>query len=320
MNNQLINIYYSPKFLLHNTGSYHPERPARLLTILDALEADEELYSHLAFPEFEPASKEEILLAHTGDYFELAQEAIESGYQQLPTGDTAISIDSFHVAKLAVGAVLAACKAVYHNQSKSAFCLVRPPGHHATSNRGMGFCIFNNVAIAAKYLQSKLSLKKIAIVDFDVHHGNGTQDIFYDDNTVYYFSMHEKDNYPGTGKSNEIGSGRGIGYTLNVEMPKGANDTDALKTVQNIFAPQIKKFQPDFILVSAGFDAHKNDRLGGLQYTSNGYAQIANTLLDIAKTCCENRIVFVLEGGYSLNGLSESVQAILNTIRQFKNK
>jgi len=205
--------------------------------------------------------------------------------------------------------VLNAADAVATGRIRNAFCAVRPPGHHATRNRGMGFCIFNNVAIAARYLQKVHHIRRILIVDFDYHHGNGTQDIFYDDDTVFYFSTHHYGAYPGTGSAAETGTGKGIGTTLNVPLPPGAGDSQILAAFQQQLVPAARRFKPDFILVSAGFDGMRNDLLGQFDITPQGYAAITRVIVNLANELCQGRIVSVLEGGYRLDGLAESVAA-----------
>jgi acetoin utilization deacetylase AcuC-like enzyme len=306
----MIGIYYSEIFLKHDTGYGHPERPERLQALVDAIQKNNRI-SEIAFPEFLPASKEDLLLVHTEGYIEIVENAIRDGHHQLPTGDTRISKKSWEVALLAVGAVKNACEKVMAKEYTFALCLVRPPGHHANANKGMGFCIFNNIAIGARYLQKRFLLKKILIVDFDVHHGNGTQDIFYEDNSVFYFSVHAQDIYPGTGKATEIGANAGKGFTLNVELNSGAGDEQVLNALKNYLLPVMKNFHPEFILVSAGFDAHKDDPLGNLNYTAEGYGKLAKELIAFSNQYANGHILFVLEGGYNLNALATSVEKIL---------
>lgn len=309
----MIGVYYSEEFLKHDTGFNHPEKPERLQAIIDVIQ-NSPRFSDFIFPDFLPALKEDLLLVHTSEYVEIVENAVRDGYQQLPTGDTVISKHSWAVALLAVGALKNACEKIMVQEISSAFCLVRPPGHHASANRGMGFCIFNNIAICARYLQKKFLLKKILIVDFDVHHGNGTQDIFYEDNSVFYFSVHGKNMYPGTGLPTEIGCNAGKGYTLNVELNSGSGDAHVLSALQNNLLPAMKMFQPEFILVSAGFDGHKDDPLGNLSYSAEGYGQLAHELALLAKQYAKGRLLFTLEGGYHLDALATSVEKILEKI------
>jgi acetoin utilization deacetylase AcuC-like enzyme len=215
---------------------------------------------------------------------------------------------------LAAGAATGACDEVMAGRASSAFALVRPPGHHASREKGMGFCVFNNVAIAARHLQKKHGLGRVLIADFDVHHGNGTQDVFYEDEGVFYFSVHQKGLYPGTGRADETGKGKGQGFTLNVELPAGSGDAEALAAFREKLKPAMEKFKPEFVLVSAGFDAHQDDPLGRLKYTAEGYAALARELVGIADAHAGGHIAFVLEGGYGLEGLSKSVAAIIETL------
>jgi acetoin utilization deacetylase AcuC-like enzyme len=251
---------------------------------------------------------------HAPAYLDEARNAIQDGRRQLPSGDTAISRDSWEVAMLAAGAVSSAALSVASGDYSSAFCLVRPPGHHATSNRGMGFCILNNAAIAARHLQATGAATRVLIADFDVHHGNGTQEIFYEDDTVFYFSMHEKGIYPGTGKESERGRGRGDGFTRNVELEKGAGDAEALEAIERHLVGAMESFKPSFVIVSAGFDAHQDDPLGHLAYTTAGYVALARRLSKLADRHAGGRILFTLEGGYDLPALSDSVCGILESL------
>jgi acetoin utilization deacetylase AcuC-like enzyme len=198
----------------------------------------------------------------------------------------------------------------------NAFCAIRPPGHHAVRDRAMGFCIFNNVAIGARYIQTKYNLSKILIVDWDVHHGNSTQATFYDDPNVLYFSCHQYPFYPGTGSEAEKGSGKGLNYNINVPLPAGAGDSAYLKVFNEKLKPAALSFSPDFVLISAGFDAHENDLLGGMKVTSEGFARMTQLVKQIAEKCCEGRLVSVLEGGYELEGLSASVEAHIRVLME----
>jgi acetoin utilization deacetylase AcuC-like enzyme len=312
-----IAIFYSDKFLLHDTGQYHPENPARLAAVVDFLKTDKFFTQHLTWPTFKPATRELLKLAHTDDYIQLVTDevkALKNGTANLSTGDTVISAHTLEAATLAVGASVAGVDAVMSGRNRAAFALVRPPGHHATATRGMGFCVYNNVAIAARYAQKNYGLKRILIVDFDVHHGNGTQDIFYEDDSVFYFSVHQHPLYPGSGRPDETGKGKGSGYTLNVDLQRGAGDTALIAALKNQLEPAMEKFKPEFVLVSAGFDAHEGDILGELNYTDAGYGAAAKILREIAKRHASNRTVYVLEGGYSPNNIKNSVAEILRVL------
>ena len=215
---------------------------------------------------------------------------------------------------MAAGGVLAAVDAVMNKQVTNAFCAVRPPGHHAMENRAMGFCIFNNVAIGTKYVQKKYGLSNVLIVDWDVHHGNGTQAAFYDDPTVLYFSVHQYPFYPGSGSEAEKGEGKGLNYTINVPLPAGSGDDVYVKAFEEKLRPAALAFGPDFVFISAGFDAHENDLLGGMKVTADGFAELTRIVKAIAQRCCNGRIVSVLEGGYHLGGLAASVEAHIRVL------
>jgi acetoin utilization deacetylase AcuC-like enzyme len=288
----------------------HPERPERLTAIQKSLE-NAGLFETLERIKPRPATQAELELAHSPAYLALVEHELTGldGLGQLSTGDTLVSRDSLEVAKLAVGGVLEAVDGVVAARVNRAFCAVRPPGHHATRDRGMGFCIFNNVALAARYVQQVRGLRRVLIVDWDYHHGNGTQDIFYADDSVFYFSTHHFGAYPGTGDPSETGIGKGTGSTLNVPLPPGAGDAEILHAFESKLVPAVKGFKPDFVLISAGFDAMRNDLLGCLDVTPAGFAHITRVVLRLADSFCQGRIVSVLEGGYWLEGLGESVAA-----------
>jgi acetoin utilization deacetylase AcuC-like enzyme len=264
-----------------------------------------------------PATDEELALAHDRSYIELVKRELANvqGVAELSTGDTDVTRESLAAARAAAGGVLNAADAVASGRMKNAFCAVRPPGHHATRNRGMGFCIFNNVAIAARYLQKVHAIRRVLIVDFDYHHGNGTQDIFYDDDSVFYFSTHHYGAYPGTGSASETGTGKGAGTTLNVPLPPGASDAQILAAFEQQLVPAARRFKPDFILVSAGFDGMRRDLLGQFDITPAGYAAITRVIVRLADELCQGRVVSVLEGGYRLDGLAESVAAHVKVLR-----
>jgi len=300
--------------LVGDTG--HPERPERLTAILGGLEKAG-LLNRLTRIPARPATDDELALAHDRAYIDLVKRELANvqGVSELSTGDTDVTRESLAAARAAVGGVLNAADAVASGRMKNAFCAVRPPGHHATRNRGMGFCIFNNVAIAARYLQKVHGIRRVLIVDFDYHHGNGTQDIFYDDDSVFYFSTHHYGAYPGTGSAAETGTGKGVGTTLNVPLPPGASDAQILAAFEQQLVPAARRFKPDFILVSAGFDGMRRDLLGQFDITPAGYTAITRVIVRLADELCQGRIVSVLEGGYRLDGLAESVAAHVKVLR-----
>jgi acetoin utilization deacetylase AcuC-like enzyme len=310
-------LLFDELYLRHLAGDTgHPERPERLNAVLAGLDKAG-LLKDLGRVPARPATDDELALAHDRAYIELVKRELANvtGVRQLSTGDTDVTAGSLIAARAAAGGVLNAADAVASGRMKNAFCAVRPPGHHATRNRGMGFCIFNNVAIAAKYLQKVHNIRRILIVDFDYHHGNGTQDIFYDDDTVFYFSTHHYGAYPGTGSAAETGTGKGVGTTLNVPLPPGAGDAQILAAFEQQLVPAARRFKPDFILVSAGFDGMRNDLLGQFDITPEGYAAITRVIVRLADELCRGRIVSVLEGGYRLDGLAESVAAHVKVLQ-----
>ena len=316
-NDNKVAVMFDERFLLHDTGPNHPENPERLITVIRDLKNSPQISTKIVWPKFEAATFEELNLVHTKAYIELVDRQVSqlnNHRAYLSTGDTPISKHSNDVAKLAVGAGLEAVDQIMASDLTSAFALVRPPGHHASSSMGMGFCIYNSVAVVARYLQKRFGLKRILIVDFDVHHGNGTQDIFYEDNSVFYFSVHQHPLFPGTGRPNEIGKDEGEGYTLNVELPKGSGDNEVIKAFNSKLRPAMNQFRPEFVLVSAGFDAHQGDPLGQLNYTDEGYGVVAEILQDISQKYADGRILYMLEGGYNADNVSRSVQKILNVL------
>jgi acetoin utilization deacetylase AcuC-like enzyme len=256
-----------------------------------------------------PATKEELAYVHTKEY--IAQVESTEGKSAWLDHDTAACPKSWTAALLAAGGVIACVDHVLDEEySHGAFAFVRPPGHHAERDRAMGFCIFNNIAIAAEHAIKKRGVKKIAILDFDVHHGNGTQHHFYDREDVFFASTHRHPFYPGTGHESEKGVKAGLGFTMNVELNAGMGDKDFKSAWGGIF-PEVEKFAPELILVSAGFDAHELDPMGGLNVTTDGYRWLAAELVKLAKKCCKGRLVMVLEGGYSLSALKSCVRATL---------
>ena len=302
-------IVYHPDYLTHKTGLDHPESPDRLKAVMRRLD-ESGLLKKLILIEPNPAREEDILLVHSKRHFEAIKNAWDNGCTAL-TPDTPISEESYRIALLAAGGVLTGIDKIMAKEIDNGMALVRPPGHHATPDKAMGFCLFNNVAIGAKYLQKKYGIAKVLIVDWDLHHGNGTQDAFYEDPTVLYFSIHQYPHYPGTGSAREKGEGKGAGFTINVPVMGDTPADEFMKKFRDTLYDKAIEFSPDFILISAGFDAHKDDPLGNLMLTEASYAEMTNIVLDIANTCCKGRVLSALEGGYNLNALAMSVEAHL---------
>ena len=302
-------LYYHPCFLQHDTGVGHPERPQRLSAILEHLKSTD-LWTGLEVIEPQPVERATIELVHPRPYVTVIEQACHQGPTALDP-DTVASPGSWEAALRATGAVTQAIDQIVQGRMQAAFCVVRPPGHHALANRAMGFCLFNNVAIGARYAQTQHRLSRILIVDWDVHHGNGTQAIFYDDPTVLYFSTHQYPCYPGTGSRQERGEGRGAGFTINVPLPAGSGDAKLIQAFEQELLPKALDFKPELVLISAGFDAHRDDPLASLEVTEAGYARFTELVRTIAETCCSGRIVSVLEGGYNLRALGASVEAHL---------
>ncbi|MFH1406787.1 MAG: histone deacetylase [Candidatus Omnitrophota bacterium] len=305
---------YSEDYLLHDTGKSHPENPTRLKTIIRKLKASG-TYSKLKLIHPSSAPLKWVEKAHTPQYVASLKEKIENGATSLDA-DTPVCKKSCDIALLAAGGTISAIDAVMEGEVKRAFCALRPPGHHATRNRAMGFCLLNNVAIGAKYLLEKHGVKRILIVDWDVHHGNGTQDIFYADNKVLYFSAHQYPHYPGSGGQDERGDGKGEGYTINAPLPKGCGDEEYKELFNKILVPAAEKFKPEFILISAGFDAHRDDPLAGMNLTEGGFAALTDIVSKIADTYSSGRVVSALEGGYNVMVLGRSVDAHVRALMQ----
>ena len=305
---------YHPDYLNHNTGPGHPERPDRLRASLAALQQSD-VWDQLHQIEPTPASVEQIVYAHNPAYPEHIRLHCE---QEIPlTYDTTVGFESFDIALLSTGGVLCAADSVMTGEVRNAFAMVRPPGHHATPGQSMGFCLFNNIAITARYLQREHGVGKVAIVDWDVHHGNGTQDVFYEDESVFFFSIHQSPLYPGTGSSRERGSGKASGTTLNVPMPAGSGDDEYTQVFIDVLIPALRDFSPEFLLISAGFDAHYLDPLSGTKLTADGFATLTDLMLAFAEETASGRVVSALEGGYSLEGVSESVVAHVERLLKF---
>jgi acetoin utilization deacetylase AcuC-like enzyme len=287
----------------HDPGPGHPEQPRRYRAVLDGL-TNAGLVEKMQRLEARDAKGEELELIHTPAYLRLAEEEIHHGRDQLSTGDTQVSENSWSAAMRAAGSALVAIDAVCAGKAPRAFVLVRPPGHHAGASYGMGFCVVNNIAIAARYAQKKHGIRKVLIVDWDVHHGNGTQDVFYDDGSVYFCSTHQSPWYPGTGAKDETGEGAGLGTTLNFPFPAASGRAEILGALETKLVAAMEKFRPELVLVSAGFDSRINDPLGRFTLTDTDFADLTKLVRHIADTHAEGRVVSMLEGGYSLTGLA----------------
>lgn len=313
MNPKKSGLIFSKEYLNHQTGAGHPESPRRAEVVMQALE-EHELLSKFEMLKPRLAAREEIVRCHAPSYFETAKRDVEHGLSDLSTGDTHISQHSFEVALLAAGGVMAAVDAVVQGSVKNAFCVVRPPGHHATPSRGMGFCLFNNIAVAARHAQAKHKIGKVLIADFDVHHGNGTQDIFYDDGSVLFFDTHQSPWYPGTGHANETGTGKGLGLTMNFPFPAGSGRAEVFGAFETRLVDAAAKFKPDLVMLSAGFDSRQGDPLGNFRLTDDDYVDLTKVMLHIARDHAQGRLVTVLEGGYNLRGLMKATTAHAKTL------
>lgn len=300
-----VGFIYDDIFLRHETPAWHPETKERLISIINSLK-NSEFWGKLIMLKPKKASFEEIALVHTERYIKEI-ENFGTGYLD---GDTYMSKDSLEAALYASGALIEAIDKVKTKEIDRAFCAVRPPGHHAEADRAMGFCIFNNVAVGARYAQ-KSGYKKVFIVDFDVHHGNGTQHIFEEDNTVFFFSSHQFPHYPGTGRQSEKGVGKGEGYTYNIPMKPGSGDKEYMEIYHDVLPQLVKQFEPDIILVSAGYDIRTEDPLSAIRISKEGIREIVRGILSCSKISLsspEIPVIFTLEGGYDLEALGESVK------------
>jgi len=304
-------LVWKEEFLQHETG-LHPEKKERLLAIRDRLEKTG-YYKNLLRPEIYPATIEDLVSVHEPAYVDQFREKCAKGRAGFMDPDTPYSEGTFQAALLASGAGICLSDLVWEGKAQNGLALVRPPGHHAFEEGAMGFCFFNHIAIAARYLQRK-GAKRILILDWDVHHGNGTESIFYDDGSVYFISLHQYPFYPGTGHSADRGVGEGLGKNLNCPLPRGSGESAYKREFFEKIFPEIDAFQPEIILISAGFDAHKNDPLGGMELTEGSFENFTWWIQEKANEHCQGRVVSFLEGGYDLRALADSVEAHLSVL------
>ncbi len=300
------------RFMNHQPGAFHPESPERL-EVTYAMLDEPDMSGNFHEVPVRRAKNEELLFIHSPEYVSMVAETEGKSYRSLDP-DTATSPGSYEAALLAAGGLCQAISMVISGELDNAFALVRPPGHHAERGRGMGFCLFNNVAIGARYAQEFHSLKRIIVVDWDLHHGNGTQHSFEEDPSILYFSTHQYPYYPGTGAFQEKGIGKGEGFTVNVPLSVGHGDGEYVGIFEKILKPIAIEFKPELILVSAGFDIYENDPLGGMRVTPNGFAGLTRSIMEIANMCCGGKVVITLEGGYNLEGLRSSVKVVLKEL------
>jgi acetoin utilization deacetylase AcuC-like enzyme len=293
------------RMLQHIPGAGHPESAERINAVLKSVENLQNLVSLPA----QPAKEEQLLLVHTADYIRLVERETAAGRTALSTGDADISVNSAQAAKVAAGCAIAAVDAVFAGDVHNAFCAVRPPGHHASQARGMGFCLFNSVAIAARYAQSVYGAEHVLIVDWDVHHGNGTQDVFYEDGSVLFFSTHQSPWYPGTGAASETGHGKGQDRIINCPLPAGSGRAQIFEALRERLLPAVQAFSPDLVLLSAGFDSRIDDPLGHFRLTDADFSEMTAMVVDVAEQYCDGRLVSLLEGGYNLQGLAMAAEA-----------
>ncbi len=306
---QNVGFIYDDIFLKHETPQWHPETKERLVSIVAELK-NSELWHKLIHIKPRKADYEDIALVHTQRYIEKIKN-FGTGYLD---GDTYMSENSLEASLYATGAVIEAVERCKNNEITRAFCAVRPPGHHAEADRAMGFCIFNNIAVGARYAQ-KIGYEKIFIIDFDVHHGNGTQHIFEEDDTVFFFSTHQYPHYPGTGSLSERGKGRGEGFTCNIPLTAGSGDKEYFEVYQDILHGFVKAFSPDIILVSAGYDIRAEDPLAAIRISKEGIRGIAEAVL----SSTDKPVIFALEGGYDLKALGESVKITIEEMMKKQN-
>ena len=304
--------YISDPFYLKHKNEPHPENPGRLNAIQKNIESSK-YYNNLTLIQPRKATIEDIAKVHGTGYIQSVEDSCRNGVRNLDA-DTVISADSYQAALLSAGAGLEAVDKILEGTVNNAFCAVRPPGHHAEQNKAMGFCLFNNVGVIARYAQDVKKLEKVFIFDWDVHHGNGTQHSFYKDPSIYYSSIHQYPFYPGTGGVDETGTGDGLGSNLNLPMRAYSCDADYINAIEHKLIPVIQKFNPDLIIISAGFDAHENDPLAQINLSTDCYGKMTQKLMEIANDVCNGRILSMLEGGYDYSALADSVQLHVETL------
>jgi len=308
-------FFYHPTFLLHDTGSGHPERADRLRAILHYLQ-ESKLLDRLEQFEPSPAEVDDLALVHPIAHIKSIEEACLNAPIALDSDTIVSTSSSFDAARLAAGAAIQACELVATGNLSNAFCAMRPPGHHAEPHQAMGFCIFSNVAIAASWLRSRQLADRVLIIDWDVHHGNGTQAATYDRGDIFFLSFHQWPLYPGTGKPDENGRGEGVGKNLNVTFAPDTSEADYLEKFSSTVKKVFVEYSPDFILISTGFDAHRDDPLANLNLTENGYTQMTELVMELSQKSAGGRIVSVLEGGYNLAALAGSVGAHISVLQK----
>ena len=306
-------IITTDTYLDHNTGQGHPERADRVSAVIESLKKFKN--KNLIWKKPSTFDRKLLEITHDNNYVNQVEKSFPEKGLIFLDGDTIVSPGSKQATLDAVGSIIAAIDGVQSKEFQNAFCAVRPPGHHAEKNKAMGFCIYNNIAVGAYYLLEKYKLSKVAIIDFDVHHGNGTQNIFFNNENVLYLSTHQYPFYPGSGTENEKGKFNNI---FNIPLPAGTNSEEYLNAYEFVLK-KLKNFKPDFVLISAGFDAHKDDPLAQLQLKSEDYYKITKRTMNIAKKCCNGKIVSILEGGYNLNALKESTEQHVNALLEYNN-
>ncbi len=305
-------VYRDDLFLQHQPGVTHPESSERLRVIFDELDK-EPIGRHFLFPQFSPASQDIIRLNHSETLVRRVADTSGRDHDYLDA-DTQTSADSYDAACLAAGALIDGIARIDQGEIDNGFCLVRPPGHHAERDQSMGFCLFNNVAVAARWAQKELGMQRIMIIDWDLHHGNGTQHSFYETDRVLYLSSHQYPYYPGTGALLETGKGGGEGYTINVPLAGGQGDIEFARIYNELVLPVVRQYKPELILVSCGFDIYDGDPLGAMRVSPDGFAWMTRSLVAVADEVCSGKLLVTLEGGYNLTGMRDGALAVLTEL------